>query len=486
MSHAAGIDRGNLPDVLLQDLDGAIVVAELDIDARLLGDLRQLGNGKRIAGAGCGREPVWTWCRVPALRFPVRLAPARPARCATPAPAGVPPALPARVVPARCLGRHWPSRAASRRRVHRRTAASRSGKPTMTASNKALASHQSGSGTGGGAFAAASAARCAASCACTSCCMRSTIAVSSTMRWRRMTVSASIEFASSCCARSRSASVRAPSAAPASPAGSRARHRESRPVGGHGRRSLRRGLCRGACLGRGRLARRARTDSGARGCRAARRAARRSPRCARGTARGGTRLRRGHGLARRGFRGDDRGFDRGRIHEQRVFALHRGFAAGLYRDSDDGIVHRARAGDDELRSGGRALDGDAAEQDLRDAVRVALCRRKLEAFRRNVLSGSERYRNDDPQRNSESRLLRDRAESDGRQRQRRERAQDARDGGGKPRHGAAPARRASRRCVLGCAEGAGRRAESWVRFDGEAAVRRGPETIRAVRAQTVV
>ncbi len=57
----------------------------------------------------------------------------------------------------------------------------------------------------------------------------------------------------------------------------------------------------------------------------------------------------------------------------------------------DGIVHRARAGDDELRSGRRALDGDAAEQDLRDAVRVALCRRELEAFRRNVLAVGERY-----------------------------------------------------------------------------------------------
>ena len=34
----------------------------------------------------------------------------------------------------------------------------------------------------------------------------------------------------------------------------------------------------------------------------------------------------------------------------------------------DGIVHRARVGDDELRAGRRALDGDASEQDLRDAV----------------------------------------------------------------------------------------------------------------------
>ena len=47
---------------------------------------------------------------------------------------------------------------------------------------------------------------------------------------------------------------------------------------------------------------------------------------------------------------------------------------------------------------GRAFDGDAAEQDLRDTVRVALRRRELEAFRRNVLPGGERYRNDDAQR----------------------------------------------------------------------------------------
>ena len=358
-----------------------------------------------------------------------------------------------------CRGRHWPSRVATPRRVHRRTAASRSGTPMMSASNKALASHQSGSGTGGGAFAAASAARCAASCACTSCCMRSTIAVSSTMRWRRMTVSASIEFASSCCARSRSASVRAPSATVASPTGAEldtvSRGRSAAAAGGRfgadfaGARAL-----GGAALRAGPAPT---PEPEAAAPRA--RAARRSPRCARGTTCGGRRLRRGHGLARRGFRGDDRGFDRGRVHEQRVFALHRCFAAGLYRDSDDGIVYRPRAGDDELRSGGRALDGEAAEQDLRDAVRVALCRRKLEAFRRNVLFGSEGYRNDDPQWNSESRLLRDRAEYNGGQRQRRERAQDACDGGGKPRHRVRP--RGERRGAAGCAESAEGAGRGW-------------------------
>jgi hypothetical protein len=51
------------------------------------------------------------------------------------------------------------------------------------------------------------ATRSAVSCARISCCMRSTIAVSSTMRWRNTCVSASITAACSCCAFSRSAAV---------------------------------------------------------------------------------------------------------------------------------------------------------------------------------------------------------------------------------------------------------------------------------------
>jgi hypothetical protein len=62
------------------------------------------------------------------------------------------------------------------------------------------------SDNGGAAFAASSVARCASSFARTSSCIRSTIAVSSTMRWRSTTVSASIALASSCCARACSAS----------------------------------------------------------------------------------------------------------------------------------------------------------------------------------------------------------------------------------------------------------------------------------------
>ena len=296
-----------------------------------------------------------------------------------------------------CLGRHWPARAAPCRRVHRRAAASRSGTPTMTASSKALASHQSGSGTGGGAFAAASAARCAASCACTSCCMRSTIAVSSTMRWRRMTVSASIEFASSCCARSRSASVRRARRRGRVAAGHRARHRESRPVGGHGRRALRRGLCRGARLGRGRLARRARAISGARGCRATLRNARRSSRCARGTrARGGC----GAATASRGADSaattgaSIAGGSMNNVYSRCIEVSQPACTVTLTTGSctGRGLVMTSCA------PARRALDGDAAEQDLRDTVRVALCRRQLEAFRRNVLPGGERHGNDDPQR----------------------------------------------------------------------------------------
>ncbi len=272
------------------------------------------------------------------------------------------------------------------------------------------------------------AAASAASCACNSCCIRSTIAVSSTMRCRRTSVSASIEFASSCCARSRSASLVAPGTAPAPLAGpaldtvSRGRSAATaggrfgadRALGGTALRALPApSRAPEACAPRG--APRAEVP-----------AARAEPRAA------GRGLRRGRDFARRGFRGDDRGFDRGRIHEQRVFTLERALAAGLYRDSDDRVAHRARAADDELHHGRGALDGDAPEQDLRDAVRVASCRREPEAFGRNVFSRGERDRNDDAQRGSQSRLLRDRAESDGRQRQRRERAKDARDGGGKP------------------------------------------------------
>ena len=104
MSHAAGIDRGKLPDVLLQDLDRAIVVAERDVDARFLGDLRQLGDGERIAGVGVRPEPVWI--AVPgagaAISGSARVSPAGALR--NTGAGGAHPALPARVVPARASG----------------------------------------------------------------------------------------------------------------------------------------------------------------------------------------------------------------------------------------------------------------------------------------------------------------------------------------------------------------------------------------------
>ena len=70
-----------------------------------------------------------------------------------------------------------------------------------------------------------------------------------------------------------------------------------------------------------------------------------------------------------GFGGHDRGLDRRRIHEQRVFAAYRRFATRLEREANDRVVHGARTGDDERGPVGRALDADPAEQHLRSRRR---------------------------------------------------------------------------------------------------------------------
>ena len=212
--------------------------------------------------------------------------------------------------------------------------------------------------------------------------------------------------------------------------------RKPRLFRSRGRRAFRRGFGNRATFRRCAFARglgdvcrccRCRRRCGARG--GTRRGPDRAPRFARG----GRRWRRDGGLARRGFRSNDGSLDSRRIHEQCVFAAHGGFAAGLYREAHDGVVHRPRIGDDEVGAGGRALHVHPAEQELRDAVRVLLRRCNPEAFGRYRFAFAKRDRNDHAQRLAESGLLRDRADAHCGSRDGRERGQETCESDGAPR-----------------------------------------------------
>jgi hypothetical protein len=102
-----------------------------------------------------------------------------------------------------------------------------------------------------------------------------------------------------------------------------------------------------------------------------------------------------------------RGIDRRRVHQQRVVAADDLVATGLDGHPDDGVVDGPRTGDDELRAGGRALQRDAGESDLRYAVGFPRRGCEPEAIGGKLLAGRGQHLDDQPQRLSQRRLLED-------------------------------------------------------------------------------